>query len=400
MRFDTNTTLIAICTIIAVLGLQVLFFWLRDRRASWLGWYAAAFIDGSATVAVYLIPQAGHEFLLFGFGNAARILAFAFLWHGARSFVGRRPEHLVVVAALSVWLAFCSIPAFLESMESRVVVASLFICLFCGLSAFELWRNRAEPLPSQLPATITYISFAGIAVLRVLVVDIAPFPVGGQPPNALWLAGFGLVVFMHATFFAAFTLSMTRERRELAQRRYALSDPLTGLFNRRAFLDEAARAKRRRKGGREPVAVLVLDLDHFKSVNDRHGHDAGDQVLQHFAAVARGATRASDLLYRMGGEEFCFVLPQTTLADARAVAERIRTRFAGSAVLKDGAPISATVSIGIAAVEHAGFNLELLLAAGDAAVYEAKRRGRNQTVVADAAALTTRAPRSLRAAVA
>jgi diguanylate cyclase (GGDEF)-like protein len=102
----------------------------------------------------------------------------------------------------------------------------------------------------------------------------------------------------------------------------------------------------------------------------------------------------------MGGEEFCFVLPQTTLADARAVAERIRTRFAGSAVLKDGAPISATVSIGIAAVEHAGFNLELLLAAGDAAVYQAKRRGRNQTVVADAAALTTRAPRSLRAAVA
>jgi diguanylate cyclase (GGDEF)-like protein len=193
---------------------------------------------------------------------------------------------------------------------------------------------------------------------------------------------------------------MTRERRELQQRRYALSDPLTGLFNRRAFLDEAARAKRRRKGARELVAVLVLDLDKFKSINDRFGHEAGDQVLQHFAAVARGATRANDLLYRMGGEEFCFVLPQTTLADARAVAERIRTRFAGSAVLKDGAPISATVSIGIAAVEHAGFNLELLLAAGDAAVYEAKRRGRNQTVVADATALTTRAPRSLRAAVA
>jgi diguanylate cyclase (GGDEF)-like protein len=134
--------------------------------------------------------------------------------------------------------------------------------------------------------------------------------------------------------------------------------------------------------------MLVLDLDHFKLVNDRYGHEAGDQILQHFGTISRAATRPGDLLYRMGGEEFCFLLPGTGLGEATAIAERVRENFAESAVTSAGLPVRATVSIGIAAVEHAGFDLELLLAAGDAAVYEAKARGRNQTVVADASALS------------
>jgi diguanylate cyclase (GGDEF)-like protein len=388
MQFDTNTTLITITILLAVVGLQFLVFWTRDRRSPWLGWFGCTFLFAAAGLLVYLVPPKGMEFLTYGGGNALRLAAFAFLWQDARVFSGRRPDLLLVLLPLTIWLALCSVPAVLASTEARVVGSSLFISMFLVLGSWELWRDRHEELPSRYPAIFVYLSFAACGALRIPLVGIAPFPVGAQPVDGTWLAAFGLLAFVHASFLAGFTLSMTRERRELEQRRFALSDPLTGLLNRRAFLDQAATAARRRKGGREPLAVLVLDLDNFKSINDRHGHEAGDQMLQHFANIARATTRSADLLYRMGGEEFCFVLPGATLSEAKLIAERLRTRFSGSGIFAGDTAIGGTVSIGLAAVDHAGFDLELLLAAGDAAVYEAKARGRNQTVVANADALS------------
>jgi len=392
MQFDPNATLIAICTIVGFLGLQSLFFWIRDRKAPWLAWFGAAFLSGASAALIYLVPSQGHDFLLIGIGNALRIGAFAFLWHCTRQFAGRRPEQLVALLAISVWLALCSLPVFLGSMPLRVVGSSLFIVLFCCLAAWELWRIRREPLPSLRPAMWTFVTFAGFSLLRIPFVNVAPFPFGALPVDGRWVAAFGLVVFVHATFVATLMLSMTRERRELEQRRYALTDPLTGLLNRRAFLDEAQRIAGLRKPGGEPLSVLVLDLDDFKSVNDRYGHEAGDRVLQQFGVVARASTRTGDLLYRMGGEEFCFVLPATALDEARAIAERVRQCFAEATVDALGEPIRASVSVGVVTAEEVGFDLELLLAAGDAAVYEAKARGRNRTVVGGSSSVATPIP--------
>jgi diguanylate cyclase (GGDEF)-like protein len=383
MQFEPATTTMAICTIIAVLGLQLLFFWVRDRRSPWLAWYAAAFIAGSLAVLLYLLPSKGHEFLMLGIGNAARILAFAFLWHGAREFVGRPPETHVVVLVIAVWLALCSMPEFLASMELRVIGASLATLLFCSLGALEFWRNRAEPLPSQAPLMLTYASFGFFCGGRVLLVQVAPFPVGALPVQGAWLAAFALIVFAHATFLAFLVLTITRERREVEHRQLALSDRLTGLLNRRAFLDEAERIRRRSGEADEAVAVLALDLDAFKSVNDRHGHAGGDQVLRHFASVARRTVRARDLLFRLGGDEFCCVLPGAGAADALRVAERIRTEFAREPASLNGRPVPSTLSIGIAA-GTAGTDLEKLLESADTALYVAKARGRNCSVMADA----------------
>ena len=132
----------------------------------------------------------------------------------------------------------------------------------------------------------------------------------------------------------------------------------------------------------DDTAVLVLDLDDFKSINDRYGHDAGDQVLQRFADIARQSTRAADQLYRMGGEEFCFILAGTSMVEAHAVAERIRVRFSDASVLIGNEPIRATVSIGVAVGGSSAIDLDGLVAAGDGAAYEAKARGRNLVVVA------------------
>jgi diguanylate cyclase (GGDEF)-like protein len=165
-----------------------------------------------------------------------------------------------------------------------------------------------------------------------------------------------------------------------ASQQQAATDPLTGLPNRRA-LDELLRqqlgqAARQRSG----FAVLMLDLDHFKAVNDSQGHAVGDRVLQAFAARVRAQLRDGDSCARYGGEEFVVVLPGASLALALEVAERLRACVAGSALLSQPA-VAVTVSIG-AAAHRPGDGATDLLARADAAVYEAKRSGRNRVCAA------------------
>jgi diguanylate cyclase (GGDEF)-like protein len=206
--------------------------------------------------------------------------------------------------------------------------------------------------------------------------------------SSTWLGFFNLVVLAHVGAFAFLMVSLTKERREAEQRNFAMLDPLTGLMNRRAFMAAVERAARRRRGyAHESVALLVLDLDSFKQVNDQYGHEVGDRVLVSFAQIAEAVTRPTDQLYRMGGEEFCFILPDTNLQGAIAAAERVRQTFALSSVDARGVDVGTTVSIGIATADDAGVGLDALLEAADTAVYEAKGRGRNQVVVADATAL-------------
>ncbi|WP_312708908.1 GGDEF domain-containing protein, partial [Stenotrophomonas sp.] len=131
-----------------------------------------------------------------------------------------------------------------------------------------------------------------------------------------------------------------------------------------------------------PFSVLLLDLDHFKAINDAHGHDGGDRALQHVAALLGQLTRGSDYLFRYGGEEFVVVLVAATAAQAEVIAENLRKHIAQTpAQLANGQPLALTASIGVAA--HEGHpDYERLMARADAAMYQAKKRGRNQVVLA------------------
>jgi diguanylate cyclase (GGDEF)-like protein len=163
--------------------------------------------------------------------------------------------------------------------------------------------------------------------------------------------------------------------------RLSATDPLTGLHNRRHF-SEAARAEFSRSVRFDlSLSVLMLDLDHFKLVNDTHAHAAGDDVLTQVAAACRGQLRAMDIHARYGGEEFCFVLPETDLEGAVLVAMRLREaiaalRFAGA----DGTFI-VTASLGVAERDGPDDTLEELLGRSDNALYEAKRAGRDRVAV-------------------
>jgi two-component system cell cycle response regulator len=160
----------------------------------------------------------------------------------------------------------------------------------------------------------------------------------------------------------------------------ARKDPLTGLPNRRALEEELPRALARALRAGEPLSVVVLDVDRFKEVNDRHGHAAGDAVLAAVAGRAAAALRGSDVIARFGGEEFAVVLPGADLARAAEAAERIREAVAAEAVTAGGAALSVTVSLGCATLLPDERDARALLARADARLYEAKRAGRNRVV--------------------
>jgi diguanylate cyclase (GGDEF)-like protein len=160
----------------------------------------------------------------------------------------------------------------------------------------------------------------------------------------------------------------------------ASTDELTGLLNRRGFLNAAQQMIARQAQKREPVSALMFDLDHFKSINDRFGHGIGDAALRVFANTIAATMRASDIIGRFGGEEFVALLPGT-LSDAKVVAERVRKAFAAAGATVAGHDLNATVSIGAAAA-GAGTDIVALLAAADAALYRAKAQGRNRVELA------------------
>ena len=386
MQLDAFTVLVASCTMTLLMGLQFVFFWNQDRQASWLAWCASPFFVGGAGVALF--PGRGilPDMLTIGASNALLLAAFALAWQAVRIFEGRPPRMLAVIAAPALWLLLCTRPDFMASVEARVVAASLLTAGLTGLSAFELWRGRAERLPSRPAATLVFASFAVLMGLRVPLLDVLPFPMGGGPLDGTTLAVMNLLIFVHTTSVTVLMVSMTKERRESEQRSFALCDSLTGLLNRRAFHDQAKRMARRRRFGRDPLGLLVLDLDHFKQVNDRYGHAVGDRVLISFAQVALDSIRPTDLLFRMGGEEFCCLLPDASIEQAFLVAERIRKACEASLVDARGVHVSATVSIGVASSEHMGHDIDAMYGSADAAVYAAKAAGRNRTVVAGSGA--------------
>jgi two-component system, cell cycle response regulator len=166
----------------------------------------------------------------------------------------------------------------------------------------------------------------------------------------------------------------------------AITDGLTGLFNRRYMETHLGTLVDQSAARGKPITVLVLDIDYFKAINDSYGHDAGDDVLREFALRIRKATRNIDLACRYGGEEFVIVMPETDMAVATAVAERLRRRIATEpfAIQKGARHLEVTISIGIAALSGINDNAATILKRADQALYRAKRDGRNR-VVPDAA---------------
>jgi diguanylate cyclase (GGDEF)-like protein len=203
---------------------------------------------------------------------------------------------------------------------------------------------------------------------RHALVSVAPLPSKRDEPRELLLS---------------FTDMETQHAREQALTTIAYTDPLTRLANRRAFFQQADAAFATASRYQRPLALLMLDLDHFKRVNDEHGHAAGDAVLVHVANCLRHSARHADVPARLGGEEFVVMLPETTLAEALETAERIRkTIEQGPPAEFEGRAIPVTASLGVAMMRSDSKGIEAIINEADMALYEAKEAGRNRVATA------------------
>jgi diguanylate cyclase (GGDEF)-like protein len=173
------------------------------------------------------------------------------------------------------------------------------------------------------------------------------------------------------------------ERKNLERRlaELATTDELTGLSNRRHFLESGTREVERSRRSGAPLALLMLDLDNFKDVNDRYGHPTGDTVLRLFSETCAKTLRCTDIIGRLGGEEFGILLPDTDAEGAKTLAERVRQDIERTAFPSAGGRFSITVSIGIATMTDPEDSLNDLMHRSDHALYESKRAGRNRATV-------------------
>jgi diguanylate cyclase (GGDEF)-like protein len=382
MNLDVNTLFMVTIYVEAILGLLLLFAWVQNTSIKAVAWWGFAHLLRAASVVLFGMYGSVPDLISIDLANAMLFTAFAVTWTGARVFDGRPVEPVYLVTGAVLWLLICRLPILAEAVNARVLIASGIITTYTWLTAFEFWRGRDEQLVSRWPAIFMLFAHGALFLLRTPLVAVLPWSVTSQVYGSVWLTVLSFEALLFTISIAFILLAMAKERTELRHRTAAMVDPLTGIANRRSFLQEAALIAKRHTADPRPTAVLVIDLDHFKSINDRFGHALGDRVLELFSETARLSIRSSDLIGRLGGEEFAAVLYDTNCDKAMAVAERIRESFAQASLEVDSRPVGATVSIGLVHCQEALLDVPQLLAQADQALYYAKERGRNRVEVA------------------
>jgi diguanylate cyclase (GGDEF)-like protein len=382
MNLDVNTLFMVTIYVEAILGLLLLFAWVQNTSIRAVAWWGFAHLLRAASVVLFGMYGNVPDLISIDLANAMLFTAFAVTWTGARVFDGRPAEPVYMVTGAVLWLLVCRLPVLAEAVDARVLVASGIITVYTWLTAFEFWRGRDEQLVSRWPAIFMLFAHGALFLLRTPLVAVLPWSVTSRVNGSVWLTVLSFEALLFTISIAFILLAMAKERTELRHRTAAMVDPLTGIANRRSFLQEAALIAKRHINDPRPTAVLVIDLDHFKSINDRFGHALGDRVLEIFTETARQSIRSSDLIGRLGGEEFAAVLYDTNRDKAVMVAERIRESFAQASLEVESRPVCATVSIGLVHCEAAALDVPQLLAQADQALYYAKERGRNRVELA------------------
>jgi diguanylate cyclase (GGDEF)-like protein len=306
-----------------------------------------------------------------------QFLGFAFIYGAAYRFrsggSGRR-RIAVVFFACSV----IALPLLASGYDGLGFIALNLLLAACLIAtAREYWQGRAEaPLPLTGIVILYLLTAASFLLCAGVLVHDGRWVMGRAPEN--WAENLNLIVaIMGISGIGAMSLALNQWRVAGNHQRVAMTDALTGLLNRRALFDRYGDAPLS-----DLTAAIAFDLDSFKSVNDRHGHAAGDTVLKSFAEVLRDACGTTACIARLGGEEFVVVLDRTLPDRAQRIAECIREDFAAQLIPIGGRSITCTVSAGIAFGNVDCQNFDSLLSNADKALYMSKRNGRNRVSLA------------------
>ena len=374
VSLDVGTLFVIAICVTLLLGVVLLIAWLQERIPA-LGWWGAAYLIGGFSGALWQWSVRFASPVLVDLANVLLFLAVGMIWGAARLFHGRRVQWSPQLLGAAVWLVACFSPAFTHSAASRIVLSSLIVAAYTFLIAAELWHERRKSLIRRWPASFVPMLHGAIFLFPVALATLSP---AGETIRGLagWVAVFAIEILLYVIGAAFLVLILAKDRTVRFYKLAATTDPLTGVLNRRGFFEATGEVMESNRAGMVPVSLLAFDLDRFKSINDRFGHDGGDAVLEMFAEVVRKTMRASDVIGRLGGEEFVAMV-SGTLAEAAVAAERVRSAFAAAEIVLEGQRIPATVSIGIACGSPLAA-VETLITRADVALYRAKANGRNR----------------------
>lgn len=343
--------------------------------------------DGLLTIGFGLLAHAlayvgytfyGHAPLWFTYGAANAMLAVALAFYGASLF-------RVVELPVPWWRVFAPVvlmlalmASLIDTLEPRMLAASIVLMVQCALIIY--WTRRY--IPAQGRARMLLIIGSSISLIGLGMRVVAVLG-GGAAEMRYDVSNLKQTISVSIGTFTAMMISLglvllANERSESLLQHLALRDVLTGILNRRAILELFSTELERSRRGNSCLAVAMVDIDHFKQINDVHGHLAGDEVICHCVNHLTQRLRHSDSIGRYGGEEFLLLLPDTSPEGAVAVLDKLRASLAEAPAQYGESTIELRISIGVCCgVPNDGDTTATLLARADAALYEAKGQGRN-----------------------
>jgi diguanylate cyclase (GGDEF)-like protein len=389
-------TLVAMGSFVsACAGAVLLIAWSQNPKTAALAlWGLANIVNASGIASLMVAAVSGQPpWALLGVGLLA--LSPGLIWKAARSFDAKPAPSIFVfsgVAAVGLAGSFSGMHAVAGSMSLAIGAVYFFAAVL------SLWKGRNERLKARWPVMILTFLHAAVLVIGLCSTLGGSLSPGAIPPL---MSLFGLIHFEHIVFTfgtAVFILALVKERSEAVSEAAARIDPLTGIPNRSAFMENAGRVVEQCGRQNTPVSVVMCDLDCFKGINDTHGHAIGDAVIQKFSETATDALWPSDVLGRIGGEEFAIVLSGASAEAAYVRTERIRLCFAESCRIVEGHEVGATVSCGLSTSTNVENSLSELLRLSDLALYRAKAQGRNRVQRADQPKSDAKEPTVMRVA--
>lgn len=374
---DINTLMVvlAVTTLVSVTGLLAASILNRQVRAIryWAG--------GLAIFIVGLMLQVSSPPAHLWVSAVVITQAYFVLWWGTRCY--RNSEEQGFIKLMLCLLVAQALVFFLlrDSLRFSIMFHSAIVVIVSVMAVIELWRvsslQRAVFWVWAVIWTLhglLYMRRFGLYLTDEAYINATDFQMAVSVESLNYLEGVAFIYGFSLMCVVLTTASLQDQLRIQANR-----DPLTNLFNRRALEETAIKVLGLSRRNGRPVALLLMDLDRFKTINDEHGHKTGDQVLVAFAQHLNDHSRVSDLICRFGGEEFLILLPDTSLSEAQGIAERIRNSWQKKTISTEKAAVQATVSIGIAELkQHNEENLFDLVDRADQALYQAKEQGRNR----------------------
>jgi diguanylate cyclase (GGDEF)-like protein len=350
-----------------------------SRAFNW--WLLAAWFS-AAWAGINGLMQFAPGFLTLFCAPALYVTATGFGWLGYRSFFGRDDKVWAVFVGPALVLA-----VYLLGHDTKVRLAlslmDLFLCsaVYLLLTASILKAGpSSERLQSAKCGARLFTIFSLCNLVAVPLDFVFPVRMEEAAPQSVWLFVMILILMIHTIATAFMTVFMVKERGEKQLLHLANTDVLTGLKNRRAFI---AGVEKRLATSAEEGSYAVIDLDHFKAINDTYGHPAGDAVLRAFAAIMKTTLPENVILGRMGGEEFAFYASGYPSDACYSMAENIRAKLEVKAIIRDKSVIRVTTSIGIAERSEILSDIDQMSAAADSALYLAKASGRNRVCSAN-----------------